>query len=227
MPGPTASTTCGTSASVPTSAAPRALRLADAERAAVAAGLRALRDHGVGAAATARTRLVDRRHERQQRARRPRASPRPPAPDRRTSRSPTAPAASAPRRARRGDSAGGGSGGSSGSPSSRRNGSSTSTMRSRSPVAGVGRRQLHVDAERRRRARARARARCRARAARSSCPRRPTTPSPPARVTAATSSGVPGPWAMPASRIGTRMPSRSQSGVRSRLLIRRSIRPRG
>ena len=83
-------------------------------------------------------------------------------------------------------------------------------------LAGRGRRrrELRIDAERGRRARARAHAPGRARGRRTVMPDAPRTPRPPARVTAAASSGVLGPLAMPASRIGTRMPSRSHSGVR-------------
>ena len=74
-------------------------------------------------------------------------------------------------------------------------------------------RELRVDAERAvRRQLARARE-IALEAPRPSCPTLRRRPSPPARVTAATSSGVAGPFAMPASRIGTRIPSRSQSGV--------------
>ena len=125
-----------------------------------------------------------------------------------------------------GGSAFAGSGGSSGSPSSRRNGRMTARMRSRSPVAGVGGASWALIPIGPSGASARARARSRSSSASEVMPEAPNTPRPPARVTAATSSAVPGPLAIAASRIGTRMPSRSQSGVCSASLTRCSIRPR-
>ena len=102
-----------------------------------------------------------------------------------------------------------GRGGSGGRPSSARKGASTRD----DALALAGRRARAARAARSRRSGRRRHARSRHASPRAPrrgvMPLRPSTPSPPARVTSATSSGVFGPPAMPASRIGWRMPRRS------------------